>query len=341
LPRRASIDKPILESLVIPLAMLVIDEFLEGPSKAALAERHHSIEALVCDRPYEPFGIGVRIGRLKRRLHDLHPRIAQDYFVVVVFQGESRAGRVPGCYLPTARLLTPGCLTARSASRSRPRVTSIAVFTLPTNGTAFSPVSAVPLSHPFCRIAAPSVASAIAVPKNGIERPIRCDSRAPPQRAMVRPMLMSVLGARAVPLRTIAAIWPWAAAAVGKTVQRVETIRRSTFRPWPFLWSSLASQRVLLARKRRIVSQMWAERCARLAPIVTPLVRSSSTSRRAADADGSRPRVAPSHPHRSPILESLVIPLAMAVIDKLLECPSEMVLAQGAFYHRFKGARRK
>jgi hypothetical protein len=25
----------------------------------------------------EPFGVGVRIGRLKRRLHDLHPRITQ------------------------------------------------------------------------------------------------------------------------------------------------------------------------------------------------------------------------------------------------------------------------
>ena len=106
--------------------------------------------------------------------------------------------RVPGLYLTVARL-TVGCLRALSASRSRPRVTSIAVFTLPTNGTAFSAVSAGPLSHPFCRIAAPSVASAIAVPKNGTKRPIRRDSRAPPQRATVRPMLMSVLGARAVP----------------------------------------------------------------------------------------------------------------------------------------------
>jgi hypothetical protein len=126
-----------------------------------------------------------------------------------------RAGRVPGRYQTAARL-TLGCLTALSASRSRPRVTSIAVFTLPTNGTAFSTVSAAPLSHPFCRIAAPSVASAIAVPNNGIERPIRRDSRAPLQRATVRPMLMSVLGARAVPLRTIAAIWSWAPALSGK-----------------------------------------------------------------------------------------------------------------------------
>ena len=76
-PRRAPIDQPILKSLMIPLAMVVIDEFLEGPSKVALAERHHAIEALVFDRPYEPFGVGVRIGRLKRRLHDVHAGIAQ------------------------------------------------------------------------------------------------------------------------------------------------------------------------------------------------------------------------------------------------------------------------
>jgi hypothetical protein len=40
-----AIDNPILESLVIPLAMVGIDEFLECPSKVALAERHHSIES--------------------------------------------------------------------------------------------------------------------------------------------------------------------------------------------------------------------------------------------------------------------------------------------------------
>ena len=57
--------------------MVVIDEFLERPSKVALAERHHAIEALVFDRPHEPFGVGIRIGRLKRRLHDVHPGIAQ------------------------------------------------------------------------------------------------------------------------------------------------------------------------------------------------------------------------------------------------------------------------
>jgi hypothetical protein len=109
------------------------------------------------------------------------------------------AGRVPERYLTAARPEL-GCLTALSARRSRPRVTSIAVFMVPTNGTAFSAVSAAPLSHPFCRMAAPSVASAIAVPKNGIQRPIRRDNRAPLQRATVRPMLMSVLRSKSCAL---------------------------------------------------------------------------------------------------------------------------------------------
>jgi hypothetical protein len=43
----------------------------------ALPERHDPIEALVFDRPDKSFGIGVRIGRLKRCLHDVHASLAQ------------------------------------------------------------------------------------------------------------------------------------------------------------------------------------------------------------------------------------------------------------------------
>ena len=62
---------------MISLAMIVINECREGPSKVALAERDHAIEALVFDRSYEPFGVRVRIARLKRRLHNVHSGIAQ------------------------------------------------------------------------------------------------------------------------------------------------------------------------------------------------------------------------------------------------------------------------
>ena len=62
---------------MIPFPMIVIDEFLEGPSEMALPERYDPIEALVFDRPHKSFGIGVRIGGLKRSLHDVHAGLAQ------------------------------------------------------------------------------------------------------------------------------------------------------------------------------------------------------------------------------------------------------------------------
>ena len=62
---------------MIPLAMIVIDEFLEGPTEMVLAERHDPIEALVFDRPHKSFGVRVRIGRLKRCPHDVHSGLAQ------------------------------------------------------------------------------------------------------------------------------------------------------------------------------------------------------------------------------------------------------------------------
>jgi hypothetical protein len=63
-------------------------------------------------------------------------------------------------------------------------------------------------------------------------------------------------------------------------------------------------------------------------PVVTPPARSNSKAaepRTPTDPTLASPRRTPID---QPILESLVIPLAMVVIDKLLEGPSEMVLAQ-------------
>jgi hypothetical protein len=46
-PRRTPIDQPMLKSLVIPLAMVVIDKLLESPSEMVLAQGHHPIEAVL------------------------------------------------------------------------------------------------------------------------------------------------------------------------------------------------------------------------------------------------------------------------------------------------------
>jgi hypothetical protein len=62
---------------MIPLAMVVLNEFRERSSKVALTKRYEPIEALVFDRPHEAFSVRVRIGRLKRRLHDMYAGIGQ------------------------------------------------------------------------------------------------------------------------------------------------------------------------------------------------------------------------------------------------------------------------
>jgi hypothetical protein len=67
-PSRIPVDQPILESLVIPLAMVVIDEFLEGASKVALAEGHHPIEALELWRADASITAGVYITERRWRL---------------------------------------------------------------------------------------------------------------------------------------------------------------------------------------------------------------------------------------------------------------------------------
>jgi hypothetical protein len=77
LSRRALLDEPILESLMIPFAMVVINKFFQSSPEMALTEGHHPIEALVFDRPHEPFSVGVRIGRPKGRQRDVHASIVQ------------------------------------------------------------------------------------------------------------------------------------------------------------------------------------------------------------------------------------------------------------------------
>ncbi len=72
--QRATVDEPVPEPLMIPLAMVVLDEFRGRSSKVALTKRYKPIEALEFDRPHEAFSVRVRIGRLKRRLHDMYAR---------------------------------------------------------------------------------------------------------------------------------------------------------------------------------------------------------------------------------------------------------------------------
>jgi hypothetical protein len=62
----------------------------------------------------------------------------------------------------------------------------------------------------------------------------------------------------------------------------------------------------------------------REAPVVTPLAGCNSTSHRAADADEFVPRGAKRVPLSEPILEPLIVPLAMIVIDQFCERPPKV-----------------
>jgi hypothetical protein len=76
-PRRTPIDQSIVESLVIPLPMVVFDNLVSARLKWDSPTGTIRLEALVLDRPHKPLGIRVRIGRSKRSPHNVHARIAQ------------------------------------------------------------------------------------------------------------------------------------------------------------------------------------------------------------------------------------------------------------------------
>jgi hypothetical protein len=62
LRQRRVLQKPVVESLMIPLAVVVLDVLAREEAQVALTERDHSIETFLFDRPNEPFGVRLEIG---------------------------------------------------------------------------------------------------------------------------------------------------------------------------------------------------------------------------------------------------------------------------------------
>ena len=60
------LQKPVFESLMVSLAVVVLDVLPREEAQVALTERDHSIETFLFDRPNEPFGVGVGVSS---RLH--------------------------------------------------------------------------------------------------------------------------------------------------------------------------------------------------------------------------------------------------------------------------------
>ena len=77
LPSINPVDQVVVQSLMIPLMMIVFDEFPNRPSEVPLADRNHPIETFLFDRSDESFRVRIRIRRPQRRLHDADPRIGE------------------------------------------------------------------------------------------------------------------------------------------------------------------------------------------------------------------------------------------------------------------------
>src|SRR5262249_56845884 len=75
--RTLTVNQFVVEPLMISLAMIVGDEFRDGPSVMVFAERNQAVQTFLLERAGEPFGVGVCIGRPIRCLDDANPRVLQ------------------------------------------------------------------------------------------------------------------------------------------------------------------------------------------------------------------------------------------------------------------------
>jgi len=78
LRRYGVLQKPVVESLVVSLAVIVLDVLPREEAQVAVTERDHSIETFLFDRPNKPLGIRVEIGTPRRQAKGLDPGAGQD-----------------------------------------------------------------------------------------------------------------------------------------------------------------------------------------------------------------------------------------------------------------------
>src|SRR5688500_16971377 len=72
------LQKPVLESLMVSLAVVVLDVLPREEAQVALTERDHSIETFLFDRPHKPLRVRVEIGTPRRQPNGLDPAAGQD-----------------------------------------------------------------------------------------------------------------------------------------------------------------------------------------------------------------------------------------------------------------------
>jgi hypothetical protein len=60
------------ESLVVALAVVVVDVLANGVAEVALAQEDQSVEALLLDRAHEALRVGIQVGAARREPKSVH-----------------------------------------------------------------------------------------------------------------------------------------------------------------------------------------------------------------------------------------------------------------------------
>ena len=72
------LQKPVVEPLMISLAVVVLDVLPREEAQVAITKRHHSIETFLFDPSNKPFRVRVEIRTPRRQPNRLDPGAGQD-----------------------------------------------------------------------------------------------------------------------------------------------------------------------------------------------------------------------------------------------------------------------
>jgi len=73
----AGVDERVVETLVVPLLVVVLEELAENAAEVGFAEGDDVVEALVADGAHEALGVGVEIGTAWRDADDAHALVGE------------------------------------------------------------------------------------------------------------------------------------------------------------------------------------------------------------------------------------------------------------------------
>src|SRR5262249_6384540 len=72
-----TLNQGVLETLMIPLAVVMRNELRHCSSEVPFAQQNHAVETFLLDRPHKPLRVRIRIRGLIRLSPDSIPRLAQ------------------------------------------------------------------------------------------------------------------------------------------------------------------------------------------------------------------------------------------------------------------------